>query len=136
MEIAALSPLGPELLPPSYKTEPNQEFGAELGKLYTEFKKTRSQTETLCAPLQPEDYGIQAMPDVSPPKWHLAHTSWFYEEFILKEFVEGYVPFNREYAFLFNSYYETAGSHVSRDKRGILSRPSLEEIQSYRKSID
>jgi ergothioneine biosynthesis protein EgtB len=76
------------------------------------------------------------MPDVSPPKWHLAHTTWFFERFILREKSEQYVPYNLQFDYLFNSYYETIGSYHPRHSRGVLSRPSIEEVFAYRKQVD
>lgn len=96
----------------------------------------RARTESLCAPLEIEDYVIQACDSVSPPKWHLAHTSWFFETFILLLFVPGYRVFDDAYAHLFNSYYETAGTFFSRAQRGLLSRPTVADIYRYRSHID
>ncbi len=96
----------------------------------------RARTEALCAPLQTEDYCIQASASVSPPKWHLAHTSWFFETFILKPYAPGYRVFADAYALLFNSYYETAGMFFPRAQRGLLSRPTVAEIYRYRAHVD
>ena len=82
----------------------------------------RRQTVALCAPLSVEDYGVQSMADVSPPKWHLAHTSWFFETFILAPYAKRYRPFNPQYEYLFNSYYQTVGTPFPRTQRGSLSR--------------
>lgn len=100
------------------------------------FRNIRQQTELLCQPLDTEDYGIQTMPDVSPPKWHLAHTSWFFETFLLKPFLKGYREYHPRFHYLFNSYYETAGTFHPRPERGLLSRPSVSEIYHYRNYID
>jgi ergothioneine biosynthesis protein EgtB len=100
------------------------------------YKDVRQFTERLCQPLVTEDYVIQAMPDVSPPKWHLAHTSWFFETFILAPASPGYQLHNPIYSYLFNSYYIAAGERHSRPKRGLLSRPTVEEIYRYRVSVD
>ena len=105
-------------------------------KLRDRFHQTRSFTNALCAGLQPEDCVVQSMPDVSPTKWHLAHTTWFFETFILKEFVPGYRPDIPEYAYLFNSYYNAAGDMHRRDLRGLISRPTVTEAQRYRASIN
>ncbi|MCR4301392.1 MAG: ergothioneine biosynthesis protein EgtB [Sulfuricaulis sp.] len=96
----------------------------------------RRLSEALCRPLMPDDYGLQAMPDVSPVKWHLAHTSWFFETFLLKPFLTGYLPFHPQYEHLFNSYYEQVGTPFPRPQRGLLSRPTTEEIYRYRAQID
>jgi ergothioneine biosynthesis protein EgtB len=100
------------------------------------FEKIRGFTEKLCKPLMTEDYVIQSMPDVSPPKWHLAHTTWFFENFILSKWIQNYQPVCPDYFFLFNSYYKTVGEHFTRSQRGLLSRPSVEEIYQYRKIIN
>jgi ergothioneine biosynthesis protein EgtB len=90
----------------------------------------------MCGGLEPEDYVVQSIPDVSPTKWHLAHTTWFFETFILKKFVPGYQSEIPEYAYLFNSYYNAAGDMHRRDLRGLISRPTVKEAQRYRASID
>ena len=99
------------------------------------FTETRKHTETICKPLEIEDYVVQPIVDVSPPKWHLGHTSWFFEEFILKTFKPGYRIFDEDFAFVFNSYYENVGKRVLRIDRGNLSRPSVSQIYDYRKYI-
>lgn len=96
----------------------------------------RHETELLCEPLAIEDYGIQAMPDVSPPKWHLAHTSWFFENFVLQPCLPGYQVFHPRFGYLFNSYYQTVGSFFPRPQRGLLSRPTVEEVYRYRAHVD
>ena len=103
--------------------------------LLTLFLKTRSDTEEICAPLQTEDYVVQPVVDVSPPKWHLGHTTWFFEEFILSKYAPGYERFHPEYAFVFNSYYESVGKRVVRTNRGNLSRPTVSEIYEYRDHV-
>jgi ergothioneine biosynthesis protein EgtB len=100
------------------------------------FHQTRRFTDALSAGLEPEDCVVQSMPDVSPTKWHLAHTTWFFETFILKKFVPGYRAEIPEYAYLFNSYYNAAGDMHRRDLRGLISRPTVIEAQRYRASID
>lgn len=100
------------------------------------YAEVRSQSERLCAPLQTEDYVIQTMPNVSPPKWHLAHVTWFFETFLLKPFSAGYREYAPEYAYLFNSYYQAVGDPYPRDRRGLLSRPGVEEIYRYRRHVD
>ncbi|MFT6934667.1 MAG: ergothioneine biosynthesis protein EgtB [Maribacter sp.] len=96
------------------------------------FLKTREHTETICKPLEIEDYVVQPSIDVSPPKWHLGHTTWFFEEFILKKYKKEYRVFNEDFSFVFNSYYETIGKRVVRADRGNLSRPSVNEVYAYR----
>lgn len=97
---------------------------------------TRKYTEFICEPLVPEDYVVQPAPYVSPAKWHLAHTAWFFEELILSKFLSDYKPFHPRYSFLFNSYYEGLGEHLQQADRGNLSRPTLDEIQEYRAYVD
>lgn len=96
----------------------------------------RNQTEKITSPLKTEDFVAQPIEDVSPPKWHLGHTTWFFENFILKKHLEGYKIFNADFAFIFNSYYESQGSRILRGKRGTLTRPSTEAIFEYRKYVD
>jgi ergothioneine biosynthesis protein EgtB len=100
------------------------------------FVATRQQSLDNCAGLQLEDYGLQAAPFASPPKWHLAHTTWFFETFLLKPFVEGYSAFDPHYEVLFNSYYNGIGEQHPRGERGLLSRPTVDEVLAYRASID
>jgi len=100
------------------------------------YLKVRKHTEHICAPLQTEDYVVQPVGDVSPPKWHIGHTTWFFETFILKPFATDYQEFNSEYNFVFNSYYETVGNRVIRTDRGNLSRPTVIDIMRYRKYVD
>ncbi|MFS4469727.1 ergothioneine biosynthesis protein EgtB [Maribacter sp. 2210JD10-5] len=99
------------------------------------FTETRNHTETICAPLEIEDYVVQPIVDVSPPKWHLGHTTWFFEEFILKSHLPDYKIFDADFSFVFNSYYETVGKRVVRSDRGNLSRPSVEKVYAYRKYV-
>ncbi len=96
----------------------------------------RAQTEALCEPLQTEDYVVSSMPDVSPTKWHLAHTSWFFETFVLAAFDPSYVSLNPRYSFLFNSYYVQAGERHCRAKRGLVTRPTVDEVFAYRSHVD
>ena len=104
-----------------------------LQDLYT---AVRGQTVALCAPLEPEDYVVQSMPDASPAKWHLAHTTWFFERFVLREAFPDLAPYHERYDYLFNSYYDTVGRRHPRAERGLLSRPTLDEIGGYRRCID
>src|SRR5439155_23136302 len=95
------------------------------------FEEVRNFSERLCETLEPEDYVVQSMPDVSPTKWHLAHTSWFFETFILKVWMPQYRTAIPQYAYLFNSYYNAAGDMHRRDLRGLISRPTVEETYRY-----
>ncbi len=104
--------------------------------LVRRYQQVRQFTERLCQPLVTEDYVIQAMPDVSPPKWHLAHTSWFFETFILALACRDYRSPDPFYAYLFNSYYVSAGKRHCRLKRGLLSRPTVEAVYRYRAYVD
>lgn len=104
--------------------------------LKSQYQAVRSRTEELARPLVVEDYGIQAMADASPPKWHLAHTTWFFETFILSVYDGGYVPYHPEFRRLFNSYYETVGDFWPRADRGLLSRPTVANIYEYRQHVD
>ncbi len=109
---------------------------SQVVHLRDRFHQIRKFTNALCAGLEPEDCVVQSMPDVSPTKWHLAHTTWFFETFILKKFVPGYRAEIPEYAYLFNSYYNAAGDMHRRDLRGLISRPTLSQAKRYRASID
>jgi ergothioneine biosynthesis protein EgtB len=109
---------------------------SRVERLRDRFHQIRKFTNSLCAGLEPEDCVVQSMPDVSPTKWHLAHTTWFFETFILKKFIPGYRAEIPEYAYLFNSYYNAAGDMHRRDLRGLISRPTVSEAQRYRASID
>ena len=100
------------------------------------FNSTRSRTQALAAPLDPEDTMLQSMEDASPVKWHLAHTTWFFEEFILKKWVPDYTSPDDRFAFLFNSYYTQAGPRHARDKRGLVSRPGGEAVRGYRAHVE
>lgn len=99
------------------------------------YKAMRQHTQTLISALSPEDMVVQSMPDASPTKWHLAHTTWFFETFLLSE-MEDYEVFDPTYAYLFNSYYEALGPRQPRAQRGLLTRPSIEDVLSYRKHVD
>ncbi|WP_040249594.1 ergothioneine biosynthesis protein EgtB [Psychroserpens mesophilus] len=100
------------------------------------FKTTRSRTEQLCKPLQSEDYTPQSAEFASLPKWHLAHTSWFFEEMLLKPFIENYIEFDESYGYLFNSYYNSLGQRIERQNRGLITRPDVETIYKYRAHVD
>jgi ergothioneine biosynthesis protein EgtB len=100
------------------------------------YRAVRRWSEQICQPLQTEDYVIQTMPDVSPPKWHLAHTTWFFETFVLLPFMPDYRPFHDRYGYLFNSYYEAVGDRHPRPQRGLLARPTVADIYAYRAYVD
>jgi ergothioneine biosynthesis protein EgtB len=100
------------------------------------FRAVRSFTTTLAAPLRDEDCVVQSMPDASPTKWHLAHTTWFFETFVLARALPGYRVFHDAYGFLFNSYYDAVGARHPRPERGLLTRPSLDEVRRYREHVD
>jgi len=106
---------------------------ATLGSRYRDVRAT---TEALAAPLSPEDQTVQSMPDVSPTKWHRAHTSWFFETFLLEPRQPDYRPFHSVYAYLFNSYYEGLGARHPRPSRGVVSRPGVAEVTQYRRHVD
>jgi ergothioneine biosynthesis protein EgtB len=119
-------------------TEPiaPRETSVERGSLADRYREVRGLTERLCEPLAVEDYVVQSMPDASPAKWHLAHTSWFFETFVLAEGAPGYRPFSERYGYLFNSYYNAVGPRVARPQRGLLSRPTVAEVYRYRAATD
>lgn len=104
--------------------------------LLEKYLQTRKRSEDICKPLTIEDHVVQPVVDVSPPKWHLGHTTWFYEAFILGEHMPGYKVYHNEYAFLFNSYYESKGDRMVRTDRGNITRPSVEEVLAYRSYVD
>lgn len=108
-----------------------------MEELLAEFRRIRAFSEQLCEPLAIEDYGLQTTVEASPPKWHLAHVSWFYETFLLGPFLPGYRPFHPRFDHLFNSYYEQTGSGLwPRAERGLLSRPTVAEVYDYRHHVD
>lgn len=108
---------------------------ADRGAILAQFKKVRSNSENLAAPLSAEDCMLQSMPEASPAKWNLAHTSWFFETFILKVYAPTYAEFHPKFGYLFNSYYNQIGSMHPRPDRGLLSRPSMEEVMDYRRHV-
>ena len=111
----------------------NTNKNQDLAEKYAQIRK---HSEEICKPLATEDYVVQPIEDVSPPKWHLGHTTWFFETFILLPHLPGYQLFNPQFNFVFNSYYETVGARVIRTDRGNLSRPSVAEVYQYRKYVD
>ena len=110
-----------------------RDVGASLADRY---RAVRALSESLIAPLSDADATIQSMPDASPAKWHLAHTTWFFETFLLRDRTSGYRLFDDRWPFLFNSYYEAEGPRHTRAARGMLSRPALSEILAYRRHVD
>ena len=104
--------------------------------LLERYQQTRARTESLCEPLEVEDYIPQAVDFASPPKWHLAHVTWFFEEMILKSHLGDYVEYDPQYGFLFNSYYQTLGERTLRSQRGVITRPTVKDVYSYRKHVD
>ena len=104
--------------------------------LSQQYDRVRDHAIAICKPLAVDDYGVQPVPDVSPPKWHLAHTSWFFETFLLKPGLAGYKAFDPAYEYLFNSYYNGVGAQHPRTERGNLSRPTVEEVYAYRRYVD
>jgi ergothioneine biosynthesis protein EgtB len=116
--------------------ENNLTIIGDNSKLLKLFKEVRRHSEDICKPLETEDYVVQPIADVSPPKWHLGHTTWFFETFILKPNFIGYTEFNSLYNFVFNSYYETVGARVVRTDRGNLSRPSVSDVYRYRAYVN
>ena len=107
-----------------------------LAKQVQSYRTIRARTETLAANLSAEDQQLQSMPDASPTKWHRAHTTWFFETFVLQNFKNNYRPYHPDFQRFFNSYYESVGTPFFRHQRGLLSRPSCEEIRDYRLSVD
>ncbi|MGY0391636.1 ergothioneine biosynthesis protein EgtB [Bizionia sp. KMM 8389] len=101
-----------------------------------QFEFTRNRFLEICKPLKKEDYSVQPAVYVSPPKWHLAHTTWFFEQFVLAKFVTNYQEFDSDFAYLFNSYYNNAGKRVLRPNRGLMTRPTVDEVYSYRAYVD
>ena len=104
--------------------------------LAARYSATRDLTERLCAPLETEDYQLQSMPDCSPPKWHLAHTTWFFETFVLAPHAPGFQPYHPQFCYLFNSYYNAVGDRWPRASRGLLSRPTVAQVYAYRHAVD
>ncbi len=109
---------------------------AAAAPLAQRYAEVRALTEELVRGLSPEDMTVQSMPDASPAKWHLAHTSWFFERFVLEAHSPGYRPFHPDFSYLFNSYYQTVGSMHPRPARGLLTRPGVTEVLAYRRHVD
>ena len=108
----------------------------QSGDLASAYASVRSTSIAICEPLAVEDYVVQSMPDASPAKWHLAHTSWFFERFLLRQHLGGYAAFSERFDFLFNSYYQSVGPMHQRPQRGLLTRPTVAEILAYRAHVD
>ena len=108
----------------------------DLAPLYERFHQTRAISNAIAAPLSAEDQTVQSMPDASPTKWHLAHTTWFFESFLLAPYLPGYRRFDERYAYLFNSYYDSVGPRHPRPQRGLLTRPSVADVGRYRAHVD
>lgn len=104
--------------------------------LITRFQRTRQKTIEICSHIENEDFVVQPNPEISPPKWHLGHTSWLFEEVILNKFKQDYAYFNAEFCVLFNSYYKAVGAHTIQSERGNLSRPTVAEVMQYRAHVD
>ena len=119
---------------PSYT--PAADIARDREHLISRFIATRSQSEQIAGRLSVEDQQVQSMPDVSPTKWHLAHVTWFFETFVLKPHAPGYDEFDPAFGYLFNSYYETLGPRHARPDRGLLTRPSNDEVMAYRAHVD
>lgn len=107
-----------------------------MKNLTNKFGRVRQQSEKLVSTLSPEDFVVQPVVDVSPPKWHLAHTTWFFEQFVLGNFDKTYKEYDEDFSYLFNSYYESVGERVLRANRGNLTRPGVEEVLKYRAYVD
>ncbi|MEQ9317428.1 MAG: DinB family protein, partial [Henriciella sp.] len=115
---------------------PERRQDISVSDLAERFLAVRSQTVQLCAGLSDADATVQSMEDASPAKWHLAHVTWFFETFVLAPNVEGHEAFDPAYEYLFNSYYDAVGERHPRPRRGLLTRPSLDEVLSYRAHVD
>ncbi len=118
------------------KPPPHQHDGAGDADVARRYQAVRRLSYQLAQPLSPEDTVAQSMPDASPIKWHLAHTTWFFEQFVLQPFAPRYRPFHRDFSFMFNSYYNAVGDRVARPMRGLMTRPSLEQVMQYRDHVD
>ena len=136
--VSPSAPAGPH---PSRDNESNLDSNRVLDRMFgpgsvaDRYRRVRGFTESLCANLDPEDCVGQSMENCSPAKWHLAHTTWFFETFVLQEHVSGYESFHPAFGFLFNSYYNGAGERHARTARGLLSRPALPEVLAYRNHV-
>ncbi|WP_226661381.1 ergothioneine biosynthesis protein EgtB [Microbulbifer aggregans] len=128
---------GSEVAGESGTSHPNQELSIEsCVELLNHYQQVRAESGALADPLSAEDMQLQSMPDVSPSKWHLGHTSWFFETFVLRKHLTGYRVFDPDYHHLFNSYYNSLGQPFARPQRGLLSRPDIEQVFAYRRYVD
>src|SRR3954468_23522060 len=118
-----------------YRTLENQ-APREDTRFLSRFAAIRATTEALAAPLGDEDQCVQSMPDASPTKWHLAHTTWFFETLVLMPHAQDYQPYDPRFQYLFNSYYEALGARHPRPQRGLITRPGLDEVYQYRRHVD
>src|SRR4051794_22115276 len=107
-----------------------------MNTLLQQYENVRKHSKFICRNLRTEDYVVQPVADVSPPKWHLGHSTWFFETFVLKPWLSDYTEYNPLYSYVFNSYYESIGKRVIRTDRGNLSRPTVDEIYRYRQYVD
>lgn len=128
--------VGTMSLATSALAEPRQEHSPHSSSLFDRLMETRRLSLRLAAPLSDEDQVVQAMDDASPTKWHLAHTTWFFEAFVLPRFLPGYQLFDEPFEYCFNSYYESVGPRHPRPKRGLLTRPSAQSVRDYRAHVD
>ena len=124
------------VMPAALKEAPSGLLAPERQRLLEAFRRVRGETERRAAPLSAEDQAIQSMPDASPIKWHRAHTTWFFETFLVQPNVPGYKVYDERFAFLFNSYYVAAGPRHARPKRGLITRPNAVEVAEYRAHVD
>src|SRR5947209_19595213 len=122
--------------PPDFGVPHAGSATADGTALEVAYRSVRRRTEALCEPLASEDYVVQPMPDASPVKWHLAHTAWFFETFVLKPHCADYRVFEPKFELLFNSYYNAVGPRWPRHQRGLLSRPTVAEVYAYRRHVD
>src|SRR5690348_16737643 len=116
--------------------DPTRQDRWDADTLVARFDEVRSHTEALAAPLSPEDQTVQSMPDVSPTKWHRAHVTWFFETFVLADHEPSFRPYQDQYWFLFNSYYEGVGPRYARAERGFITRPGAHDVGLYRADVD
>lgn len=135
-EINAGGSPAPSVAPRGLFPTASFDLRTEVDALLARYQNVRKRSETLAAPLSPEDQMLQSMPDTSPTKWHLGHTTWFFETFVLEPFVRGYAPFAPSFRTIFNSYYNGVGPQFPRAQRGLLSRPSLADVMAYRAHVD
>ena len=111
-------------------------FATSVESMHGAYQAVRRQTVALCDSLEAEDFVVQSMPDASPAKWHLAHTTWFFERFVLREAIPNLAPYHERYDYLFNSYYDAVGPRHARAERGLLTRPTVADVLAYRRHVD